>query len=90
MSVEPLDNNVLVEIFDSEKSFGLIIIPSSYSVKKSSGTVISVGENVRDKRITSGSIVYTVKGAGKETEFEENGKKFLLIKDYDLLAFTEN
>jgi len=90
MSFEASDNNVVIEIFEPEIKYGGIIIPAIAQDNKSSGTVVSVGNEVKDKRIKRGSIVYTVKGAGKDNSFKNNGKKYVMIKDYDILAFTEN
>lgn len=85
------DNNVLIELFSKERitSTG-ILIPETARQRKNSGKIVSVGENVTDERITRDAIAYVVKGAGKEMEYEENGKTYILVKDYDILAFTEN
>lgn len=84
-----LNDNVLLEVFEPEnKSEGGIIIPLTAQEKQDRAIVISVGELVKDKKIQVGAQVFTVKGAAQKNEIKEGDKKFFVVKDYDILAFT--
>lgn len=88
MSVEALalNDNVLVEFFEAAtKTAGGIIIPETVKQKPDKGTVVAVGNTVKDPNIKEGVVVYAVKGCSAKNPIEVNGKIFNLVKDYDLL-----
>lgn len=91
--IQPLFDNVLLEKQPSEKKVGSIVL----TTEKKQGnvaTVLAVGEgklNDKGERIPT----YLVKGdkviyrdyAG--TEYEEDGHKYLIIKEEDVLAIIK-
>lgn len=88
-ALEALNDNVLIELCEVESTTkGGIIIPDSYKKKSDKAVVISVGDNVKDKKIKEGATVYAIQGATSKTPImdEESGKTYFLLKDYDLLA----
>lgn len=81
-----LNDNVLVEFFDAaSKTAGGIIIPETVKQKPDKGTVIAVGNTVKDPNIKVGNVVFAVKGCSAKNPIEVNGKTLNLVKDYDLL-----
>lgn len=88
MNLQALNDNVLVEVFDSEKkTAGGLFIPQTAQHKKDKGVIISVGETVKDSRVKVGVIAHAVKGAFLKNTYEEDGKTYSVVKDYDLQLF---
>ena len=91
--IKPLQDNVLLEKVPNEKKVGSIVLTSE---KKAGNvaTVIEVGPGKKDKE---GKLVpLTLKIGDKVvyreysgTEFEHEGRKFLLIREEDVLAVIE-
>lgn len=91
--IKPLSDYVLLEKVPSEKKVGSIILTSE---KKTGNvaTVVAVSENPIDKdgkkislNVKVGDKVIYREYAG--TDYEENDKKYLLIKNEDILAIVD-
>ena len=90
--LKPLADRVLIEVKEEEtKTKGGILLPDTAQKKSQKGVVIAVGAGkLTDdgKRlpleVSVGDEVLFAKYSG--TEIEEEGKKFLLITERDILA----
>ncbi|MDP2721975.1 MAG: co-chaperone GroES [Bacteroidales bacterium] len=84
--LQPLNENVLLDISDSkaeQKTASGIIIPDSAKEKPQYAPVVALG-TIENAAIVVGDIVFYKKYAGTEFDFE--GKKYLMIPYADLLA----
>lgn len=87
MKVRPLHDRVIIEPIESEsKTAGGIIIPDNAKEKPQKGTIIAVGNGRKDEPLTvkKGDVVLYGKFAG--TDIEIDGKKFLMMRETDVLA----
>ncbi|MDR2385674.1 MAG: co-chaperone GroES [Tannerella sp.] len=87
MKVKPLADRVLIKPADAEeKTAGGIIIPDSAKEKPLKGEVIAVGQGTKDEEmiLKAGDQVLYGKYAGTEIEIEE--KKYLIMRQSDVLA----
>ena len=84
--LQPLNENVLLDISDDkaeQKTASGIIIPDTAKEKPQYAKVVAIG-NIENPGISIGDMVVYKKFGG--TEFEFDGKKFLMIPYADLLA----
>lgn len=87
MNIKPLFDRVLIEPTPAEEvTLGGIIIPDTAKEKPLKGTVIAVGDGTKDEPmvLTVGAEVLFGKYAGTELELE--GKKYLMMRQNDVLA----
>lgn len=87
MNIQPLSDRVLIEPTAAEEvTASGIIIPDSAKEKPLRGTVLAAGQGTKDEPMVlkSGDQVLFGKYAGTEIEFE--GKKYLLMRQNDVLA----
>ena len=87
MNIKPLADRVLVKPDAAEeKTAAGIIIPDSAKEKPLSGTVLAVGKGTKDEEMVlkEGDKVLYGKYAGTEVTFED--KKYLIVKQSDILA----
>ena len=87
MNVKPLADRVLIEPAPAEtKTVGGIIIPDTAKEKPLKGTVIAVGGGTKDEEMVlkTGDEVLYGKYAGTEVEIE--GKKYLIMRQSDVVA----
>lgn len=87
MTLKPLSDRVLIEPTPAEEvTLGGIIIPDSAKEKPLKGTVLAVGQGTKDEAMVlkEGDQVLYGKYAGTEIEFE--GKKYLMMRQSDVLA----
>ncbi|MBO5881215.1 MAG: co-chaperone GroES [Paraprevotella sp.] len=87
MNIKPLADRVLIEPAPAEtKTIGGIIIPDTAKEKPLQGTVIAAGEGTKEETmiLKEGDTVLYGKYAGTELEFE--GKKYLIMRQSDVLA----
>jgi chaperonin GroES len=91
--IKPRHDNVVLEKLPNEKKIGSIILTSE---KKAGNvaTVIAAGEGKKDEKgnllpmsVKVGDKVIYREYAG--TDYEEDGHKYLLLKDEDVLAVIE-
>ena len=87
MNVKPLEDRVLIEPAPAEtKTVGGIIIPDTAKEKPLKGTVVAVGNGTKDEDMVlkEGDVVLYGKYAGTELEIE--GKKYLIMRQSDVVA----
>ena len=87
MSIKPLADRVLIEPARAEtKTVGGIIIPDTAKEKPLQGTIVAVGKGTKDEEMVlkEGDTVLYGKYAGTELEFE--GKKYLIMRQSDVVA----
>lgn len=87
MTIKPLADRVLIEPAPAEtKTIGGIIIPDTAKEKPLQGTVVAVGQGTKDEEmlLKEGDQVLYGKYAG--TELEHEGKKYLIMRQSDVVA----
>lgn len=87
MNIRPLADRVLIEPTAAEEvTMGGIIIPDSAKEKPLKGKVLATGNGTKDEvmELKAGDEVLFGKYAGTEVEFE--GKKYLIMRQSDVLA----
>ena len=85
--IKPLADRVLIEPKEAEtKTASGIFIPDTAKEKPQQGTVIAVGPGKKDEpmEVKVGDVVLFGKYAGTEVAVEE--KKYLIVKQSDILA----
>lgn len=85
--IKPLADRVLVEPKEAEtKTASGLFIPDSAKEKPQQGTVVAAGPGKKDEpmEVVAGDVVVYGKYAGTEIEFE--GKKYLILKQSEILA----
>ncbi len=85
--IKPLADRVLIEPKEAEtKTASGIFIPDTAKEKPQQGTVIAVGSGKKDEpmEVKVGDVVLFGKYAGTEVAVEE--KKYLIVKQSDILA----
>ncbi len=89
MSIKPLADRVLVLPAQAEEKVGGIIIPDTAKEKPQRGKVIAVGKGTKDEEmiLKAGDEILYGKYAG--TELECDGKKYLMMRQSDVLAVVE-
>lgn len=90
MNIQPLADRVLIEPTAAEEvTMGGIIIPDSAKEKPLKGTVIAAGDGTKDEKMVlkNGDTVLYGKYAGTELELE--GKKYLIMRQSDVLAIVK-
>lgn len=90
MNIKPLADRVLIEAAAAEEvTVGGIIIPDSAKEKPLKGTVVAAGDGTKDEpmQLKAGDTVLYGKYAGTEIEFE--GKKYLIMRQSDVLAIIK-
>lgn len=87
MAIKPLADRVLIEpAAAEEKTIGGIIIPDTAKEKPLQGKVVATGNGTTDEEmvVKEGDTVLYGKYAG--TELEYDGKKYLVMRQSDILA----
>ena len=87
MKITPLQDRVIVKrIEEEEKSKGGIIIPDTAKEKPQKGTIVAVGEGLKDKPVTVkvGDNVLYGKYAG--TEITIDGTEYLIMRNSDIFG----
>ncbi len=90
----PRHDRVIIKLQQiEEKSSGGIYVPTQTDEKLSRGTVVAVGEGKRVNgdlqaiNLTEGQLV--VFNAYSATEIEQDGEKYHIIREEDILALVE-
>ena len=86
MKLKPLQDRIIVEPFEVEsQTNGGLIIPDSVKEKPIKGIIVAVGKGKGgdEMELKVGDTVLFGKGAGME--IEENGVKYLLMRESDVL-----
>ena len=87
MAIKPLADRFLIEpAAAEEKTIGGIIIPDTAKEKPLQGKVVATGNGTKDEEmvVKEGDTVLYGKYAG--TELEYDGKKYLVMRQSDILA----
>ena len=87
MNIKPLADRVLILPAPAEeKTIGGIIIPDTAKEKPLRGEVVAVGQGTKDEEMVLkvGDMVLYGKYAG--TELEYDGKKYLIMRQSDVVA----
>ena len=89
MTIKPLADRVLVLPAQAEEKVGGIIIPDTAKEKPQRGKVVAVGNGTKDEEMVLkvGDEVLYGKYAG--TERENEGEKYLMMRQSDVLAVVE-
>lgn len=89
MNIKPLADRVLVLPAPAEEKVGGIIIPDTAKEKPQRGRVVAVGQGTKDEQmiLKEGDVVLYGKYAG--TELENDGEKYLMMRQSDVLAIVE-
>ena len=89
MTIKPLADRVLVLPAQAEEKVGGIIIPDIAKEKPQRGKVVAVGNGTKDEEmiLKVGDEVLYGKYAG--TELENDGEKYLIMRQSDVLAVVE-
>ena len=89
MNIQPLADRVLVLPAPAEEKVGGIVIPDTAKEKPLNGTIVAVGEGTKDEKmiLKEGDNVLYGKYAGTELEYE--GKKYLMMRQSDVLAIVK-
>jgi chaperonin GroES len=95
LSLKPLGDRLVVEPIEQEEvTAGGIVLPETAKEKPQQGKVLAAGPGARDdegKRIEMdvkvGDKVLYAKYSG--TEFKMNNKKYLILRESDLLAILD-
>ena len=85
--IKPLADRVLVEPKEAEtKTASGLYIPDTAKEKPQQGVVIAVGPGKKDEpmELKAGDVVLYGKSAGTEVSYED--KKYLIMKQSDVLA----
>ncbi len=92
--IKPLRDYVVLEKLPEEKKVGSIIIPNAKDNESAVANVIAVGPGYTDK--DGNKVTVEVKVGDKviykkysTTDYEEHGKKLMLIKDQDIIAIVD-
>ena len=95
MNLKPLQDRVVVEVLEQEKkTAGGVIIPDTAKEKPVEGIIKAVGNGIRNEAgqriaidLKVGDKVLFGKWSG--TEVEVSGKKYLIMKESDILGVVE-
>ena len=90
MTIKPLADRVLVLPAPAEEKVGGIIIPDTAKEKPQRGEIVAVGQGTKDETMVlkKGDKVLYGKYAG--TELEDGDKKYLMMRQSDVLAVIED
>ncbi len=87
MNIKPLADRVLVLPAPAEeKTVGGIIIPDTAKEKPLQGTVVAVGKGTKDEEMVLKENDTVLYGKYSGTEIEYEGKKYLMMRQSDVLA----
>jgi chaperonin GroES len=95
LSLKPLGDRLVIEPIEQEEvTAGGIVLPETAKEKPQQGKVLAVGPGARDDEgdriemdVKVGDKVLYAKYSG--TEFKMNSKKYLILRESDLLAILE-
>ena len=87
MNIKPLADRVLILPAPAEeKTIGGIIIPDTAKEKPLQGEVVAVGNGTKDEEMVSHVGDQVLYGKYSGTELEHDGKKYLIMRQSDVLA----
>lgn len=87
MNIKPLADRVLIEPVAAEtKTIGGIIIPDTAKEKPLQGTIMAVGNGTKDEEMVLKEGDRVLYGKYASTEIEHEGKKYLIMRQSDVVA----
>ena len=87
MNIKPLADRVLIEPAAAEpKTIGGIIIPDTAKEKPLQGTIVAVGNGTKDEEMILKEGDHVLYGKYAGTEIEHEGKKYLIMRQSDVVA----
>lgn len=89
MNIQPLADRVLVLPAPAEEKVGGIIIPDTAKEKPLNGTIVAVGEGTKDEKMILKEGDNVLYGKYASTELEYEGKKYLMMRQSDVLAIVK-
>ncbi|MEZ4510791.1 MAG: co-chaperone GroES [Chloroflexota bacterium] len=95
LNLKPLGDRLVVEPKESEQTTASgLVLPETAKEKPQEGTVLAVGPGRRDDNgnriemdVAVGDVVLYAKYGGTEIKME--GKKYLILKESDILAIVQ-
>jgi chaperonin GroES len=95
LNLKPLGDRLVVEPKESEQTTASgLVLPESAKEKPQEGTVLAIGPGRRDDNgariamdVEKGDVVLYAKYGG--TEIKIDGKKYLILKESDILAIVQ-
>lgn len=87
MNIRPLADRMLIKpAAAEEKTLGGIIIPDSAKEKPLKGEIVAVGNGTKDEEMVLHVGDQVLYGKYSGTELEHDGKKYLIMRQSDVLA----
>ena len=87
MNIKPLADRVLILPAPAEeKTIGGIIIPDTAKEKPLQGEVVAIGNGTKDEEMVLHVGDQVLYGKYSGTELEHDGKKYLIMRQSDVLA----
>ena len=87
MNIKPLADRVLILPAPAEeKTIGGIIIPDTAKEKPLQGEVVAIGNGTKDEEMVFHVGYQVLYGKYSGTELEHDGKKYLIMRQSDVLA----
>lgn len=86
MNIKPLADRVLILPASAEEKIGGIIIPDTAKEKPLHGTVVAAGNGTKEEEMTLKEGDEVLYGKYSGSELEHDGKKYLIMKQSDVLA----
>ena len=87
MNIKPLADRVLILPAPAEeKTIGGIIIPDTAKEKPLKGEVIAAGNGTKDEEMVLKAGDHVLYGKYAGTEIEQDGTKYLIMRQSDVLA----
>ncbi|MCA9966653.1 MAG: co-chaperone GroES [Anaerolineales bacterium] len=95
LNLKPLGDRLVVEPKESEQTTASgLVLPETAKEKPQEGTILAVGPGRRDDNgnriemdVAVGDVVLYAKYGGTEVKME--GKKYLILKESDILAIVQ-
>ena len=89
MNIKPLADRVLILPAAAEEKVGGIIIPDTAKEKPLHGTVVAAGNGTKDEEMILKEGDEVLYGKYRGTELEHEGKKYLMMRQSDVLAIIK-
>ena len=89
MNIKPLADRVLILPAAAEEKVGGIIIPDTAKEKPVHGTVVAAGNGTKDEEMILKEGDEVLYGKYSGTELEHEGKKYLMMRQSDVLAIIK-
>ena len=89
MNIKPLADRVLILPAAAEEKVGGIIIPDTAKEKPFHGTVVPAGNGTKDEEMILKEGDEVLYGKYSGTELEHEGKKYLMMRQSDVLAIIK-